>query len=281
MSDVSRHNKSQTGFTLIELLVVIAIIAILAAILFPVFAQAREKARGISCLSNGKQMGTAVLMYAQDYDETVLPWLATREYPGQTSNERLWMYKMQPYVKNATFKVGQQTPNGMFSCPSWSQMRLQNAAKAADCDNDNLATYFPATSMYSHYGMAYNNADTTCASGLTDVATNTCDACGTQDNPCYHEPGSYIPAPPAAPTIVNFASVVRPAETTIIGDGVTMVGGGYFLVAMGCEGDDMHSGGGNFTFLDGHAKRINRNPYRYETKRADGLWFCTYFTYSE
>src|SRR5579871_2682765 len=58
------------GFTLIELLVVIAIIAILAAILFPVFAQAREKARAISCLSNLKQSGTATLMYVQDYDET-------------------------------------------------------------------------------------------------------------------------------------------------------------------------------------------------------------------
>ena len=59
----------RTGFTLIELLVVIAIIAILAAILFPVFARARENARKITCISNLKQLGTAVLMYAQDYDE--------------------------------------------------------------------------------------------------------------------------------------------------------------------------------------------------------------------
>src|SRR5579871_156659 len=64
-----RLSNGRHAFTLIELLVVIAIIAILAAILFPVFAQAREKARGISCLSNIKEQGLAAIMYTQDYDE--------------------------------------------------------------------------------------------------------------------------------------------------------------------------------------------------------------------
>jgi prepilin-type N-terminal cleavage/methylation domain-containing protein len=70
----NRHKGVRSGFTLIELLVVIAIIAILAAILFPVFAQAREKARSAACLSNLKQMGTALQMYGQDYDEGLPPW---------------------------------------------------------------------------------------------------------------------------------------------------------------------------------------------------------------
>jgi len=81
-----RISSARSGFTLIELLVVIAIIAILAAILFPVFAQAREKARSISCLSNEKQMGTATQMYVQDYDEHLF-FRATK--PGQQRPARL------------------------------------------------------------------------------------------------------------------------------------------------------------------------------------------------
>ncbi len=91
------------GFTLIELLVVIAIIAILAAILFPVFARAREKARQTSCLSNLKQFGTAIMMYAQDYDERymtsgyVIPGVPLG---GAGTNVNWWRYPLQAYVKN-------------------------------------------------------------------------------------------------------------------------------------------------------------------------------------
>src|SRR5437870_12262848 len=97
----------RTGFTLIELLVVIAIIAILAAILFPVFAQAREKARQTGCLSNTKQIGTAVNMYLQDYDETFpfsddfgKPRYNIKGSPIQ-SDHYYWGDMIFPYVKNS------------------------------------------------------------------------------------------------------------------------------------------------------------------------------------
>src|ERR1051326_7153622 len=77
----ARHPAVQgtrSGFTLMELLVVIAVIAILAALLFPVFAQAREQARAAQCLSNARQVGQAMLLYMQDYDEVILPfWMPT------------------------------------------------------------------------------------------------------------------------------------------------------------------------------------------------------------
>lgn len=101
------HGKKFTGFTLIELLVVIAIIAILAAILFPVFAQAREKARSISCISNLKQCGLGSAMYTQDYDEQIIPeWLNLSNATVGTYNgtvrdwARFWPERIQPYVKN-------------------------------------------------------------------------------------------------------------------------------------------------------------------------------------
>lgn len=99
------------GFTLIELLVVIAIIAILAAILFPVFAQARTKARQASDLSNLKQLGLAMIMYAQDYDETYNPRTSVNPVscPGESGDRwDLWMAFVLPYVKNGGIFVSPQ-----------------------------------------------------------------------------------------------------------------------------------------------------------------------------
>jgi len=112
----------QTGFTLIELLVVIAIIAILAAILFPVFARARENARRASCSSNLRQIGLAVMQYVQDYDEKYpkLNNIIDNQIPdapsviwtrtGTSTYNWLWMTQVYPYVKSAQ----------VFRCPSFA-----------------------------------------------------------------------------------------------------------------------------------------------------------------
>src|SRR5437763_15204405 len=103
MQEIKGGRRQSVGFTLIELLVVIAIIAILAAILFPVFAQAREKARQASCGSNTRQIGLGILMYVQDYDEH-FPFGGWR--PNDIGTDE-WQNSTAPYIKN----------KGIFRCP--------------------------------------------------------------------------------------------------------------------------------------------------------------------
>lgn len=106
----------KSAFTLIELLVVIAIIAILAAILFPVFAQAREKARTTTCLSNEKQIGTATAMYTQDYDETMpIGYYGTLNYDP----EIIWHFIISPYMGEGKFDYYNQAKRpAVRTCPS-------------------------------------------------------------------------------------------------------------------------------------------------------------------
>jgi prepilin-type N-terminal cleavage/methylation domain-containing protein/prepilin-type processing-associated H-X9-DG protein len=111
-------NNRKQGFTLIELLVVIAIIAILAAILFPVFAQAREKARQTACLSNMKQIGLGFMMYSQDYDETMPAAFAQNgAINGGGVSEVPYEHQILPYIKN----------DQIFGCPSDAQPRPSRA----------------------------------------------------------------------------------------------------------------------------------------------------------
>ena len=131
------HRPLQRGFTLIELLVVIAIIAILAAILFPVFAQAREKARQSACLSNQKQIGVALSLYIQDYDEmtpsaqTYGRWWtldAPKAWPPPFARDQL-----MPYVKNEE----------LWYCPSINRdAPLWGASPKVGTFRDNQTSYF-------------------------------------------------------------------------------------------------------------------------------------------
>ena len=123
--------RASSAFTLIELLVVIAIIAILAAILFPVFAQAREKARATACLSNTKQIGIGMLMYIQDYDEQLFFYANTAKpslsrtgaiIPASLKNQERWWNVVMPYIKS----------NAVFTCPSDA-----NPTPSADASGNN------------------------------------------------------------------------------------------------------------------------------------------------
>ncbi|HLI47735.1 MAG TPA: DUF1559 domain-containing protein [Chthonomonas sp.] len=139
---MKRHTRN--GFTLIELLVVIAIIAILAAILFPVFAQAREKARAISCLSNLKQIGLATGMYVQDYDEYFYPhrWnsgpdsnpflqdpVGNATITGAARNKTFWISLLYPYAKNYDLWKCPSAPNAFVK---WNT----DGAKCGGSDNN-------------------------------------------------------------------------------------------------------------------------------------------------
>lgn len=135
----SGKHKNIVGFTLIELLVVIAIIAVLAAILFPAFAQVREKARATACLSNLKQIGLGLMQYSQDYDEQLPPaWIGYDPDPAKSiafPGKARWMDVIQPFVKSTE----------IFTCPdsNTKYVPVPNDKKVSDTD--------PAT------GQAYAN----------------------------------------------------------------------------------------------------------------------------
>lgn len=192
-----RNFRPHKGFTLIELLVVIAIIAILAAILFPVFAQAREKARQATCQSNLKQIALAFNMYVQDYDERMPPWTAnacaTNLVNGQKVSafhaDFLYNTLINPYIKNgANKRVGtdptkdQLVLSGVWACPS-------TKASLSDISN---------TYAYNYYALG----------GISNcTGTNTL-------NPNYAPFNSQEYALPA-----TLAALGRPAETNMIMDG--------------------------------------------------------------
>jgi prepilin-type N-terminal cleavage/methylation domain-containing protein/prepilin-type processing-associated H-X9-DG protein len=249
--------RNKKAFTLIELLVVIAIIAILAAILFPVFAKAREKARQAACLSNMKQIGLAMIMYTEDYDEC---FPVSFNQGLSTADPDCIMQKIQPYIKNTN----------VFVCPSPAKWDFASMWSTwyGGVDN-NLYPLNPGGS-FANFDLLYPGYNTWVTPPYTSYAWN----------------GAVFETPLAtgAPAPVTDASVGSPASIIAgydygstqnmefqfpyrFGTGETpgyvgkYFGWNYFyainaFVAWGGTGQmyATHNGGANFVFMDGHAK---------------------------
>ena len=230
---------SRRGFTLIELLVVIAIIAILAAILFPVFAKAREKARQASCTSNVKQIALGVLQYAQDYDE-ILP-CAWQYIPG---GQVYFGNLIQPYVKNTQ----------IFICPS------DSAPTTWGTNNNGVASF----------SYLWNNIQNQATNWPVAIAR------GTFINSPWTSHTGLRSGPPAYGTGVNMSTVQDPSGTMMLFDGNN--GGGEVWTDTNADYGTApvikfrHNDGFNAAYVDGHAKWRRGGsclPGEYTTETGD------------
>jgi prepilin-type N-terminal cleavage/methylation domain-containing protein/prepilin-type processing-associated H-X9-DG protein len=245
------HCPQKKGFTLIELLVVIAIIAILAAILFPVFARARENARRASCQSNLKQIGLSLIQYAQDYDERVAVWnqsvpgyVAPTGYPSNpAAGEMRWPDAIQPYVKSTQ----------IFNCPSSTPATYPGAAFTLPKN--------------MHYGYNYR------ALSFAGCPSN----CGVDLN-------QFQSGPPAYFLGANMAAIENSSGTLWVvendpsaGTDTLRAGPGDGASAPSSYVADRHLETLNCLFIDGHVKAMkkgavigtNAGQYKYWTTSAD------------
>jgi prepilin-type N-terminal cleavage/methylation domain-containing protein len=228
---MQRSLQWRRGFTLIELLVVIAIIAILAAILFPVFAQARESARKSSCLSNTKQMGIALAMYRQEWDGRgpfggwPITWSgAFNVHSPQSKYHEDWQFTLQPYAKNGN----------IFRCPS------------------DKITYANRPVSYLYNNQLNNNRQPTSEAAVqnsSDVVV-IWEGCG--------PPSSSTEAAPPADMLSLFpAKAFRE---------YTIWGGNAALLASPKFGLPRHQMGGNVIYFDTHARYVSYGVDQNATK---------------
>jgi prepilin-type N-terminal cleavage/methylation domain-containing protein len=261
--------RRRPGFTLIELLVVIAIIAILAAILFPVFAQAREKARQASCTSNLKQVGLAVFMYASDHDEC-LPLGAYNPDPARPVT--FWYDLVEPYVKvGAAGYITPETPAArkhaqFWVCPSFGS---ENAPVGpGDTPPPPLppGRYFPANSYVANANLM----------------------------PFWHRDFANVGTFPGKPT--PLAALEAPAQVVLTAHGrgsINGVGGDDWF--SGCDGLEanypntgnpvignasqycaaryQHSGGSLYLLADGHARWFRGPASSWKAPSTSGVAF--------
>jgi prepilin-type N-terminal cleavage/methylation domain-containing protein/prepilin-type processing-associated H-X9-DG protein len=254
-----RALRSQ-GFTLIELLVVIAIIAILAAILFPVFAQAKASAKKINSLSNQKQIGTASQIYAGDYDDRLAEtgWNGICSFPGTTqANNDQWSgvhpfpTALLPYTKNKQIMADPADPDkGVFGKPGeecFEKLLLDAgigyAGMAEDDFGNALARAYPVSYGGNYYMMPSYN------SGRMGGWTG--------------ERGRDLTTMPS-PANVFYLTEVGSTRVSGLNFSGWYTAPGYGLTGDGSgrwERGDRHTGGRNFTFADGHSKWFKATPY--------------------
>jgi len=292
------------GFTLIELLVVIAIIAILAAILFPVFASAREKARQIDCTSNMKQLGLAYLQYIQDYDETC-PIGYNGSYSYGPESAPLYNNTVQPYGQ-PTGIAGQMQPYvknwAIMTCPDDHPMSLLDATNfgktpkgmtKANEVGHTWAWVFGTSYTFTHESVSNPFPVTT----LTGYATRTpCTGVGASNSGSWGIPapakacdvvadGETVTqndkfgwnavgndAPASGLGIVTMAMFSRPSETRVVHEAVTSFSDAPTDAGPNPVGP-FHRNGTTEGFADGHAKFLSRlSAYQSGCDGLDWAW---------
>ena len=260
------------GFTLIELLVVIAIIAILAAILFPVFAQARAKARQISCLSNMKQIALGHMMYMQDYDESgSLKRAFVDPSAWFTGKEIIWKDLIYPYIKSGgrDFNNGETYTvagnGGVFQCPentaAWSAQKAIYWGNSGPGEpGDETTRYARSYAVNFHAGQNESNQEGKFWGEVTPGAD--------VDHPNVTQSGSLA-------LLQTPASTIMICETRFFQPEIWWESMGYECTPDGIPAGGQstgciqghHGGMTNFAFFDGHAKAM-----RLQRSVSDDLW---------
>jgi prepilin-type N-terminal cleavage/methylation domain-containing protein/prepilin-type processing-associated H-X9-DG protein len=228
---MSRHTRRRAltrptrGFTLIELLVVITIIAILAAILFPVFASVRAKARQATCASNLKQIGLASLQYEQDYDEMTVPYSYYSNVALPNYNYQFWYCQL--IVNNGT--AAYDFSKGLLQ-PYLRNPQVQDCPEAAGIPNGAVPVPYA-------YGLNYNATQAIVVNGLqNNMGVNAAQVTSPADTVAFSDAARYNHS------VIRFGILYRPSLTTVTLKYSTVHG--------------LHQGFANILWLDGHVKAM-------------------------